>query len=258
MILRRVFSHFRRQEWTAIALDFVIVVLGVFLGLQASNWNAARQNRDLAASYVERLRTDIELERALWRRAIDYFGTARDYGRTAIAGFSRPAEALDEQWLIALYQASQVWFAAPNRSTFDELLSTGRIVTIRDEGLRTVLANHYQRVAQTGFTLVQTSQYRRVARLHIHEDIQAAVRAACGDRWVTDERNFYFVALPKTCGVDLPDTLVRAEIASLVENADVRRELRFHLSVLDAQIGVMTNATETATATLARLERARP
>lgn len=256
MILRRLTEHVKAQNWFAVGLDFVIVVAGVFLGLQVSNWNGARQNRDLGASYIERLRTDIELERALWRRAIDYFGTSRDYGRAAMAGFSRPAEALDEQWLIALYQASQVWFAAPNRSTFDELLATGRIVTIPDESLRTVLSNHYQRVTQTGFTLVQSSQYRRIARLYIHEEIQAAVRAACGDRWVTDERNFYYVELPKTCDVDLPEALVRAEIASLLENADIRRELRFHLSVLDAQIGVMTNATETATATLARLEKA--
>ena len=31
MILRRIIAHFRKQEWTAIAIDFVIVVLGVGL-----------------------------------------------------------------------------------------------------------------------------------------------------------------------------------------------------------------------------------
>ena len=28
MFLRRVIGHFRQQEWTAIAIDFVIVVVG--------------------------------------------------------------------------------------------------------------------------------------------------------------------------------------------------------------------------------------
>jgi len=28
MILRRVIEHFRKQEWTAIAIDFLIVVVG--------------------------------------------------------------------------------------------------------------------------------------------------------------------------------------------------------------------------------------
>ena len=43
MILRRVIQHFRKQEWTAIGIDFFIVVFGVFMGLQVSNWNETRQ-----------------------------------------------------------------------------------------------------------------------------------------------------------------------------------------------------------------------
>ena len=39
MILRRLTTNLRAQNWTAIAIDFLIVVLGVFLGIQASNWN---------------------------------------------------------------------------------------------------------------------------------------------------------------------------------------------------------------------------
>ena len=39
MLLRRVIEHVKSQNWTAIALDFVIVVVGVFIGIQVSNWN---------------------------------------------------------------------------------------------------------------------------------------------------------------------------------------------------------------------------
>ena len=45
MILRRVIGHFRKQEWAAIAIDFLIVVFGVFVGLQVNNWNEARKDR---------------------------------------------------------------------------------------------------------------------------------------------------------------------------------------------------------------------
>lgn len=34
MLLRRVMEHVRAQNWFAIAIDFVIVVVGVFVGLQ--------------------------------------------------------------------------------------------------------------------------------------------------------------------------------------------------------------------------------
>lgn len=55
MILRRVISHFRKQEWTAIALDFVIVVVGVFVGIQVSNWNEERRTRMVEHDLLNRL-----------------------------------------------------------------------------------------------------------------------------------------------------------------------------------------------------------
>ena len=244
----------RDQQWAAIGIDFLIVVIGVFMGLQANNWNEARNNDKLASTYISRLKTDIALEITLWDKASDYFGNAREYGRVALNGFSQSVEDLDEQFLIAVYQASQVWYVAPNRSTFDELQSTGRIVNIRDDQLRTILANHYQRVSQTVFTLNQTSQYRRVARLYLHQDVQEAIRRNCGDRWVTDENNFYFVLLPDTCEIDLPPELLRSEIASMHSNVAVEQELRFHLSVIGAQLGVIRNASDIASATLRRLQ----
>lgn len=57
--------------------------------------------------------------------------------------------------------------------------------------------------SQTVFTLNQTSQYRRIARLYLHQDVRDAIRKNCGDKWVTDENNLYFVLLPKTCDIDL-------------------------------------------------------
>lgn len=34
MLLRRVLLHVRQQNWFAVLLDFVIVVVGVFIGVQ--------------------------------------------------------------------------------------------------------------------------------------------------------------------------------------------------------------------------------
>ena len=59
MILRRIIAHFRKQEWTAIGIDFVIVVLGVFVATQVSEWNTARLERAEYRRAVERLETEI-------------------------------------------------------------------------------------------------------------------------------------------------------------------------------------------------------
>ena len=61
MILRRIIAHMRDQHWTAIAIDFVIVVVGVFVGIQASNYNAERAERRLEAEYTQRIVADLDL-----------------------------------------------------------------------------------------------------------------------------------------------------------------------------------------------------
>jgi hypothetical protein len=43
MLLRRVIEHVKTQNWTAVALDFVIVVAGILIAFQITNWNEARQ-----------------------------------------------------------------------------------------------------------------------------------------------------------------------------------------------------------------------
>ena len=60
MILRRVIAHFREQEWTAIGIDFAIVVAGVFVGLQVNNWNEARGDRSNEALYLGYLADDLQ------------------------------------------------------------------------------------------------------------------------------------------------------------------------------------------------------
>jgi len=78
MILRRVIEHVKAQNWTAIALDFVIVVMGVFIGIQVSNWNAARAERRAEAVFLAALSGDIASE---LRTSEDFLENALTKGR---------------------------------------------------------------------------------------------------------------------------------------------------------------------------------
>ena len=60
MLLRRVTQHVKDQNWTAVGLDFAIVVLGVFLGLQFANWNEARRNAAVERQILERLHGELK------------------------------------------------------------------------------------------------------------------------------------------------------------------------------------------------------
>ncbi|MFN0023868.1 MAG: hypothetical protein ACKVS5_08210 [Parvularculaceae bacterium] len=255
MILRRITEHVKAQNWFAVAIDFIIVVVGVFIGIQVSNWNSAQRDKVLALDYIDRLAADIEIERALLARALNYFGKARRHAVTALAAFDGPADALDEKFLIDLYQASQVWFVSFNRGTYDELQSTGRIALIGDPDLRANLANHFVRLNAMDYTLKATSEYRRVARLNIDNRVQMEIRATCGDKWVNSNTDYY-VALPEACDIDVPAPLAKSEAARLHANDALKSELRFHLSVLDAQLGTLGNTNVIVGATLEKLRAA--
>jgi hypothetical protein len=55
MILRRVIGHVRNQEWTAILIDFLIVVVGVYLGIELGNWNDEHDARVEYQGALQRL-----------------------------------------------------------------------------------------------------------------------------------------------------------------------------------------------------------
>lgn len=59
MILRRLTEHLKQQHWTAIGIELVIVVLGVFLGLQVSNWNETRIERERTGQVLDAFRAEI-------------------------------------------------------------------------------------------------------------------------------------------------------------------------------------------------------
>ncbi len=46
MILRRIATHLRAQNWTTVVIELAIVIGGVFIGIQAANWNQQRQERN--------------------------------------------------------------------------------------------------------------------------------------------------------------------------------------------------------------------
>ena len=45
MILRRLTTALRKQDWFTVVIETLIVVMGVYLGIQLGNWNAARGNQ---------------------------------------------------------------------------------------------------------------------------------------------------------------------------------------------------------------------
>ncbi len=58
MILRRITKHVKDQNWFAVGLDFCIVVVGILIAFQITNWSEARSVEAQHEVYIERLDND--------------------------------------------------------------------------------------------------------------------------------------------------------------------------------------------------------
>ncbi|MEQ1811229.1 MAG: hypothetical protein ABL889_14960 [Terricaulis sp.] len=187
MILRRIIAHLRKQEWTAIGIDFLIVVVGVFVGLQAQAWNESRQDRVRERMYIERLERDFtaieertELANEKWlavieasRRLLADIDAYNATGRIA---------RTQEEILADVNNMHGTRIPAPRAATFVELLSTGEVRVVRDEELRDALLaydtqSHYALIAydvlvdRTRDAVVAIATHAEVALPDTLEDI---------------------------------------------------------------------------------------
>jgi hypothetical protein len=59
MIFRRIKAHIENENWFAVFIDFTIVVVGVFIGIQVANWSELQNDQKAYRSALERLNQEI-------------------------------------------------------------------------------------------------------------------------------------------------------------------------------------------------------
>lgn len=143
MLYRRVAEHLRAQNWLAVFLDLLIVVVGIYLGLQVNDWNERRLEDQQADATLERLRTD--------------FGEILEEAESFLAEHQANADALDvlvraitgeredpdpEVIRFALKNALKYAPTSRRSSVWSELVSSGQTSLIRDAELRSLLAQY--------------------------------------------------------------------------------------------------------------------
>ena len=250
MLLRRITDHVTAQNWTAITIDFVIVVVGVFIGIQVSNWNEDRQNASRTQNYYGRLVDDLDSERRALLARLDYMTITDKYGQSALVALNDPSAKRTSQFLISLYQVSQIWTYSVQRATYDEILSSGVAEAIPEPELRTHLANFYLNAEATRQVIVATTPYRQQIRLYLPNDIQSAIRESCSDRYIRTERNLLILKLPESCAIDFKQgqiieaiegleeyLLLEQELVQRLASISVRRSaIQAHLLLIDSLI----------------------
>ncbi|MEZ6000168.1 hypothetical protein [Hyphomonas sp.] len=182
MLLRRVMEHVKAQNWTAVAIDFVIVVFGVFIGIQLGNWNQSRADASLERDFLAKIVVDLQSDAQNLQSGIDMadINVRAAYYTLDQAGLA-PASTITLPVDVAVIPGGQLDVAAPadmsdedkrhlwalavvrlypgqSSTAFDTLMATGRLDLIRDHDLVTKLQAY--RAQWEDIEAAQTTTFR--------------------------------------------------------------------------------------------------
>ena len=248
MLLRRVIEHVRKQEWTAVAIDFVIVVVGVFIGVQAANWNEARADQTRARGYIERIQSDLKADVARYENRMRFWSAVLSYGRTGLAYADNVRAPNATQWdlLLAYFQASQVAEFWTRSTTYDELKSAGELHLIADLDLRNALAQYYTDAGNPALT--ERPAYREHVRGVIPIDMQLYIWTSCYGSDATGEQAML------NCTSPVSDTRASEIVDAIRRDRALMSELRYWMSTMQVASLIGRGRTQLARQVLASVD----
>lgn len=253
MILRRLTANLKAQNWMAISIEFVIVVVGVFIGTQVSNWNQERLEKRQVAGLVDRLRPALSQLHAQIADEQLYFSTARNYALTALAGWRRDPKVSDAQFVIAAYQGSQVTGFNADNQNFSTLIGADQVRDVEDPQLRTNIGRVLGANFNGFYYQSLLTDYRRHVREIIPNSIQDQVRAHCGDQRARSTALF----LPPSCPIQLPPRETAEAAATLRAHPELVKELDYHLSEVASMVGNLRRYDSAITDLMRSIDRQR-
>lgn len=258
MILRKLASAVRREHWFTAVLEVLVVIVGLFAGLQLDDWNEARKDRIRGKIYHQRLVDDLKSELEMLKMRIGYYEAVRVHAENVIRDLRGPREGLGEAFVIEAYQASQIWEYHQVSDTYDELVSAGEVNLIPDAELRSRLAQYYQEtIALMRYWNVDVG-YRDLVRAHIPVDVQRRIQSECKD-WEGAEAYQLGTSQVSACAPGLDQEAVARSLAMMLDMSSLGAEkllitANHQAADLDSKIARFKQKQESAAALIELME----
>jgi hypothetical protein len=235
VVIRRIRKHVATHNWFAVSIDVLIVFAGVFLGIQANNWNEARIADKAARTDRTRLIEDLRTNELDFAGRLSYYGDVRRHALRALEGFSSPDADLGEAFLVDAYQASQIRARPMRRFTYDQLVSAGGLSGVGDENVRAQAAAYYLALTATDAELANLPPYRERIRREMPYAVQDRIRSRCGEQG-RDVKGAVIRSLPASCRTGLDRPTIAKAVAQLRAAPGMDRDLTRYVTDIDQKL----------------------
>lgn len=233
---KRLIEQLRRQDWVAVAIEFIIVVVGVLLAMQVANWNEQRLEHERGRAYYQRILTELRSNISDMDQRAAYYEQVIGHADAALVAFHDPASSLGEPLLVDLYQASQIQTGPITRASYDEAISSGALLSVGGPQLRVRLANYFSLAESSQMIYDETTPYRDRIRGLLPDAVQMRIQADCNDITSIDAQGMTSATLPTQCALHLTPQQVAQAIAVVRAAPDLEVDLTRWLSSLRQRV----------------------
>ena len=258
MVIRRIREHVAELNWVAVAVDVAIVVIGVFLGMQASNWNEARIENARGQKYRQRLIEDLDSNLLDFRQRAAYYRDVHDLGYAALQDLRRPQSPDPVGFLFNAYKATYILPRSTQRATYQEILSAGATESLGDEAIRQKVANYYFSLDTTTATIATLPPYRDRLRSGMPYEVQRAIRSDCPERNTEDAKGRPGIVVGIDCRPKLDSAVAAAAARQVRGIPDLEQDLTRSLVDDDQKILQFRSMEQSAGKLRATLETTVP
>lgn len=247
MLLRSVIKHVKAQSWFAVGLDFAIVVVGVFLGIQIGNWNEERVFDNREQALLAELRAEILEGIELSQEWQEFLASVSSAGTISITFINSGQPCSDDCWdrVIDFFHASQFISVDLDRTVFDELQRVG---LPSSRAVESAVTSYYTQGAGIAENLNERPAYRTLIRELIPHSMLDTLWAGCHDIFRGVE------TLSRDCATEHSSGELQAVVETIRNNPRVRPTLNHWTSMTKTMVPYMNGAIEAGHEAIAAID----
>ena len=152
MIFRRVKAHIENENWFAVFIDFLIVVVGVFIGIQVANWNEARADKIQETAILSQLNEEFTvIKDAIEKQNQIRKGYAAAL-KSLVVGLEQSGPIPEENVIKKALMAARSTGRRPAQSAaYLQLTANGNLARLSNEDLKQALIKYHARLERDAF-----------------------------------------------------------------------------------------------------------
>ena len=121
--------------------EIVLVVIGILIALQVSNWNQERQEKAKLNVYLEKMREELEQELKITEKEVQKIESLRFLQKRALEILTAKNKKDIPELINVLGSVATAWSSSQSSEIFDEFISQGLLSKVQDTILKEALIN---------------------------------------------------------------------------------------------------------------------